>query len=102
MILDWFGNGNVMTYFNRIRQRHMYKILTTSFRTSKKTHFTITKISWLVLFRKIIVVYSKNNTILLNTLHGQSTDLLNVKVSGTYIYHCAVKTKCLFQFLSEV
>jgi hypothetical protein len=32
-------------------------------RTAKKTpHFTITKINWLTLFKKIIAVYSENHT----------------------------------------
>jgi hypothetical protein len=32
-------------------------------RTSKRTpHFTIAKINWLMLFKEIIAVYSKNHT----------------------------------------
>jgi len=34
-----------------------------SVRTSKRTpHFTITKINWLMLFKEIIAVYTKNHT----------------------------------------
>jgi hypothetical protein len=39
-----------------------------SVRTSKRTsHFTITKINWLTLFKEIIIVYTKNNTKCINT-----------------------------------
>jgi hypothetical protein len=45
---------------------------THSVRTSKKTqHFFITKISWLILCREIIVVYSENHTKSINTLCGK-------------------------------
>jgi hypothetical protein len=37
-------------------------------RTSKRTpNFTITKISWLILFKEIIAVYSENPAKLINT-----------------------------------
>jgi hypothetical protein len=37
-------------------------------RTSKRTpHFTITKINWLTLFKKIIAVYSENHAKPINT-----------------------------------
>jgi hypothetical protein len=39
-----------------------------SVRTSKRTpHFTITKISWLMLFKEIIAVYSENHAKPINT-----------------------------------
>jgi hypothetical protein len=39
-----------------------------SVRTSKRTpHFTITKIKWLIMFKEIIAVYSKNHTKPVNT-----------------------------------
>jgi hypothetical protein len=39
-----------------------------SVRTSKRTqHFTLTKISWLMLFKEIIAVYSENHAKLTNT-----------------------------------
>jgi hypothetical protein len=39
-----------------------------SVRTSKRTpHFTITKINWLTLFKKIIAVYTENHLKHMNT-----------------------------------
>jgi hypothetical protein len=53
-------------------------------RTAKKTpHVTITKISWLTLFKEII---KKTNT-----LCGKNAKLLNVKACGTYSYHWVLK-----------
>jgi hypothetical protein len=41
--------------------------------TSKKTQrVSITKIDWLVLFKEIIAVYSKNHMKLINTLREQN------------------------------
>jgi hypothetical protein len=47
------------------------------------------KIHWLILFREICltVVYTKS----INKLGGRNTELVNVKVGGTYGYHCAMK-----------
>jgi hypothetical protein len=42
----------------------------------------------LMLFADIISIYSGNHTKHVNTLCGQNAVLLNVKVSGTYSYHC--------------
>jgi hypothetical protein len=39
-----------------------------------------------MLFKKIIAVYSENHTKPINTLCGQSAELLNVKAGGTYTY----------------
>jgi hypothetical protein len=58
-----------------------------SVRTAKKTqHFTITKISWLTLFKEIITVYYENQTKPINIFYGQNVELLNVKVGGTTDY----------------
>jgi hypothetical protein len=63
-------------------------IFKNSVRTAKKTqHFTITKINWLTLFKEIIAVYSENHMKPIDTLCGQNTELLIVKVGGTYGYH---------------
>jgi hypothetical protein len=44
-----------------------------SVRTSKRTpHFTITKIQWLMLFKKITSVYFQNNAKPKNTINGQN------------------------------
>jgi hypothetical protein len=46
-------------------------IFNNSARTSKKTpNFTIIKINWLMLFKKIIAVYSKNRTKLIDTKYN--------------------------------
>jgi hypothetical protein len=46
-------------------------IFKNSVRTSKRTpHFTITKISWLILFKEIISVYSESNTKPTNTKYS--------------------------------
>jgi hypothetical protein len=46
-------------------------IINNSARSSKKTpHFTITKINWLLLFKKVIVVYSENHAGPINTKYA--------------------------------
>jgi hypothetical protein len=58
-------------------------ILNNLVRTAKKTpHFTITKINWLTLFKKIIPVYTENHT-----KQIKNADLLIAKAGGTYSYH---------------
>jgi lipoate-protein ligase B len=44
-----------------------------------------------MMFMEIIPVYSKNHNKTINTLCQQHTELLNVKVGGTYSYHWALK-----------
>jgi hypothetical protein len=44
-----------------------------------------------MLLREIIDVYSDNHTEPINTLCGQSAELLIVKVGGTYKYQCFLK-----------
>jgi hypothetical protein len=59
-----------------------------SFRAAKKTqHFTITKINWLTLFKKIIPGCSENNT--KPTIKNE--ELLIVEAGGTYSYHWTLK-----------
>jgi hypothetical protein len=54
--------------------------------TAKKTeHVSVTKIIWFLLFRKIIAVYSENQTKPINALCGQNAELLNVKAGGTLV-----------------
>jgi hypothetical protein len=57
----------------------------------KNKHASIAKISWLMLLREIITVYSKNHLKLINTLCGQSGTLQIGKVGGTYTCHWASK-----------
>jgi hypothetical protein len=66
-------------------------IFKNSVRTAKKTqHFSITKVSWLILFREIIAVYSENNAKPINTLCGHNAELLNVNSGGTWFTTCIV------------
>jgi hypothetical protein len=63
-------------------------IFNNSVRTAKKTpHFTVIKISWLKLFKKIIAVYSENDTKHIN----KNAALLIFKAAGTYSYHSSLK-----------
>jgi hypothetical protein len=56
-------------------------ILNNSVRTSKRTlHFTISKISRLMVFEKIIAVYTKKHT---EPVAIQSAELLIVETTGT-------------------
>jgi hypothetical protein len=48
-------------------------------------------ISWLMLFKEIIAVYSEEHMKHLNTLCGQYAELLNVKVGGAHCYHWVFK-----------
>jgi hypothetical protein len=64
------------------------KLIETTFkesvRTAKKTlHLSITKISWLMLFKEIIAVYFENHTKATYTFSGQNTELLIVKAGDT-------------------
>jgi hypothetical protein len=51
----------------------------------------MTTLSWLTLFKEIIAVYAENHTKPINTLRGIDEELLIIKASGTYSYHCALK-----------
>jgi hypothetical protein len=57
-----------------------------SVRTSKRTHFTITKINWLMLITEIIAVYSENCAKPINTKCR-----VTVKADGSYSYGSALK-----------
>jgi hypothetical protein len=59
--------------------------------TAKKTKVSISKISWLMLFREIIAVYPENHTKPINTFCGQSAELLTINAVSTYTYHWAIK-----------
>jgi hypothetical protein len=51
--------------------------------------FPLQKVTLIMLFREISIVYSENHIKPINTLCGQNPEVLNVKGSFTYIYHCA-------------
>jgi len=44
-----------------------------------------------MLYKEIMAVYSQIHTKHINTVRGQSVELLNVKAGGTYSDHWAVK-----------
>jgi hypothetical protein len=56
-------------------------------REQKTQHFSITKITWLVLFMDIITVYSENHTKPINTVCGKNT-VIDVKAGS---FHWASK-----------
>jgi hypothetical protein len=43
-----------------------------------------------MLFGEIIRYYPEKHTKLTNIIHGYNAELLNVKASGIYSYHCAL------------
>lgn len=54
--------------------------------TNKIQHFSVTKINWLILFRKIIItVSSENYTKPMKRLCGHSAELQTVTVGGTTV-----------------
>jgi hypothetical protein len=78
-------------FVNPVKPKFVWMLFKNSVRTAKKTpHFTVTKISWLTLFKEIIAPYSKNHTKSVNALHGQNAELLDVKADGKYNYHSDV------------
>jgi hypothetical protein len=74
---------------NPLKPKSVLKIFECSVLTwKKKQPITITKISWLILFKEIIAIYPEKQ---INTLCGQNTKLLIVEAGGTYSYHWALK-----------
>jgi hypothetical protein len=62
------GNG---LSFNPLKAKFAYVIFKNSARTSKRTpHFIITKMKWLMLFKKIISVYTENHAKPINTKYS--------------------------------
>jgi hypothetical protein len=53
----------------------------------------MTKISWLILFKKIIPVYIENHMKPESIMCDQSVELVIVKAGGTYSYHWASKSQ---------
>jgi hypothetical protein len=63
-----------------------------SVRTSKGTpHFTITKINWLTLFKKIIAVYSEKHKKPINILQNSQYLIVKAGDRATCNYHWALK-----------
>jgi hypothetical protein len=57
--------------------------------TFQKTHCVfITKISWLVLSRKITFLYSENHIKPINTFYGQSDRAFILKEATPVVLHC--------------
>jgi hypothetical protein len=64
-----------------------------SVRTAKITpHFTIPKITWLMLFKEIIADYSENYAKPINKICGQNAEAVTMKVGGTYTYLCTLES----------
>jgi hypothetical protein len=85
LLEKWCG---ITITFNPLKPKLVYMLFKNSVRTSKRTrHFTITKINWLMLIKKIIAVYSENHTKPINT----NAVLLTVKADGSYSYRSALK-----------
>jgi hypothetical protein len=53
----------------------------------RKPQFSITKINRLTLFKKIMAVYTENDTKRILMLCCQNANLLIVKAGGAYIYY---------------
>jgi hypothetical protein len=78
--------------FNPLKLILVLIIFKLSLHTSKKTQpIAITMTNQLMLFRKIIAVYSENCMKLTNTLCGQDTEWMIFKAGGTYSSHKALK-----------
>jgi hypothetical protein len=57
------------------------------FLPKRKQCVSITKISWLMLFKEMIAIYYENNRKPINTVRVESAHLLNAKAGGTHSYH---------------
>jgi hypothetical protein len=68
---------------------YAYIIYNNSVRTSKRTtHFTITKINWLTLFKEIIAVYNDNYRYETHKcILRANPELMHVEVGNTINYH---------------
>jgi hypothetical protein len=72
--------------FDPLKPKLVQIIFKHSVRTAKETHHvTITKISCLMTFKEIIVVYSEKNTKPINTIFVQKSELLKVKEEVDHI-----------------
>jgi hypothetical protein len=49
----------------------------------------MTTISWLIMFKEVITVYSEDHTKPINTLCRQNEELLIIEAGDTYSYHWA-------------
>jgi hypothetical protein len=49
----------------------------------KKQSVSTTRINWLMLFREIVAVHSRNHTKTVNALCGQNDETVNIKVGDT-------------------
>jgi hypothetical protein len=73
---------NSTEFTEPLKPKLVWILFMNSGRTSKRTpHFTITRISWLILFKEVTAGYSENGTKPINTA------LQIVKTPGIYNYH---------------
>jgi hypothetical protein len=63
------------------------------FLPQRKHNTSVAKISWLMLFKEIITVYSENHTKPINIHSRQNAELLNVKIGGICSYHWEIRVK---------
>jgi hypothetical protein len=62
---------------NPLKPKHVQIIFKNSARTSRRTqHFTIRKINWLMILKKIIAVYSENHTKRIDAKYSVKMSLL--------------------------
>jgi hypothetical protein len=72
---------------NRLNHKFICIMFKDSDPTTRKTHcVSVTKISWLKLFREKVAVCCENRTKPINTLWSKKTRFLIFKASGTHIY----------------
>jgi hypothetical protein len=74
--------------------KSIYLIFKNSFSTIEEAHrVSVTKRSWLILFKKTIPIYWENYTKHGSALCKQYMEFLNVISCGTYSYCCDLKVK---------
>jgi hypothetical protein len=71
---------------------HFYIIFKSVLPTSQKTYcLSVTKTSWILLFREIIAEYTENCTDLTNIMCGENREVLTAKANSKYGYYYALK-----------
>jgi hypothetical protein len=66
-------------------------ILISTQSVSQRKRGSITEITWLLLFKEIIAVYSEMHTKSTNAFCGQNAKVFILIAGGTYSYHWALK-----------
>jgi hypothetical protein len=88
-IVPLHANIETRTTINPSKQTLVFVIFKNPVRTSKRTlHFTITRITWLILFKGIIATHMIN---IRNTRIQQNAEILFIKAYGACIDHLTLK-----------